>query len=64
MSPARLRQFFVHESGRYRVAERLRETALFAPHDLLADAPFSRVDLVSCRNLLIYFQRSLQQARA
>ena len=61
VSPRRLRRFFVHENGRYRVAERLRESVLFAPHDLLADAPFSRVDLVSCRNLLIYFQRSLQR---
>ena len=61
VSPARLRRFFAHENGRYRVTEALREAVLFAPHDLLADAPFSRVDLVSCRNVLIYFQRSLQQ---
>ena len=61
VSATRLRRFFAHENGRYRVAERLREAVLFAPHDLLTDAPFSRVDLVSCRNLLIYFQRSLQK---
>ena len=60
VSPERLRRFFVHASGRYRVAERLREAVLFAPHSLLVDPPFSRVDLVSCRNLLIYFQRDLQ----
>ena len=61
VSPKRLRRFFAHENGQYRVAERLRETVLFAPHSLLVDPPFSRLDLVSCRNLLIYFQRDLQQ---
>ena len=61
VSPERLRRFFVHENGRYRVAEPLREAVLFAPHSLLEDPPFSRLDLVSCRNLLIYFQRDLQR---
>ena len=61
VSPERLRRFFSHEAGRYRVAERVREAVLFAPHSLLADPPFSRMDLVSCRNVLIYFQRALQQ---
>ncbi|WP_420456768.1 chemotaxis protein CheB [Rubrivirga sp.] len=61
VSPERLRRFFAHESGRYRVAGPLREAVLFAPHSLLADPPFSRLDLVSCRNVLIYFQRDLQR---
>ena len=61
VSPERLRRFFAHENGRYRVAEPLREAVLFAPHSLLVDPPFSRLDLVTCRNLLIYFQRDLQQ---
>ena len=61
VSPERLRRFFTHENGRYRVGEPLREAVLFAPHSLLVDPPFSRVDLVTCRNLLIYFQRELQQ---
>ena len=61
VSPERLRRFFNHENGQYRVNERLREAVLFAPHSLLTDPPFSRLDLVSCRNLLIYFQRDLQQ---
>ena len=61
VSEARLRRFFAHQSGRYRVAEALRETVLFARHSLLADPPFSRLDAVTCRNLLIYFQRDLQQ---
>ena len=57
----RLNKFFAHESGHYRVTETLRETVVFAQHSLLSDPPFSRLDLVSCRNLLIYFQRELQQ---
>ncbi len=61
VSSERLRRFFVHENGMYRVGEPLRETILFAPHSLLVDPPFSRLDLVSCRNLLIYFQRDLQE---
>ena len=61
VSVERLRRFFSHENGRYRVTEPLREAVLFAPHSLLADPPFSRLDLVTCRNLLIYFQRDLQQ---
>ncbi len=61
VSPERLRRFFTHENGRYRVSERLREAVVFAPHSLLLDPPFSKLDLVSCRNVLIYFQRDLQQ---
>ena len=61
VNPERLKQFFVRESGRYRVSDVLREAVLFAPHSLLVDPPFSSLDLVSCRNLLIYFQRTLQQ---
>ena len=59
--PERLRRFFKKEDGHYRISQDLRETVLFAPHSLLKDPPFSRVDLVSCRNLLIYLQRDLQQ---
>ena len=59
--PERLRRFFQHVSGHYRVVDSLRETVLFAPHSLLKDPPFARLDLVSCRNLLIYLQRDLQQ---
>ncbi len=61
VSAERLRRFFVHGNGHYRVGEALREAVLFAPHSLLNDPPFSRLDLVSCRNLLIYLQRDLQK---
>ena len=63
VSEPRLRQFFVKEPHGYRVRRELREMVLFATHDLLKDAPFSRMDLISCRNLLIYLNREAQ-ARA
>lgn len=56
----RLRHYFIHELGGYRVRRAVRELVLFAPHDLLKDSPFSRLDLVSCRNLLIYLNREAQ----
>ena len=61
VSPERLERFFSEEARGYRVSAELRETVLFATHDLLRDSPFSRLDLVSCRNLLIYFDRAAQQ---
>jgi two-component system CheB/CheR fusion protein len=51
---ARLRRFFTREPGGYRVKKEIRELVLFATHDLLSDPPFMRLDLVTCRNLLIY----------
>ncbi len=58
----RLARFFVKNlHGGYRVRRELREIVLFAEHDLLSDAPFSRLDLVSCRNLLIYLSREAQR---
>ncbi|WP_269769853.1 PAS domain S-box protein [Paracidovorax citrulli] len=60
VSAERLRRFFVRERGGYRVRRELRESVLFAVHDLLRDSPFSRLDLISCRNLLIYLNREAQ----
>jgi two-component system CheB/CheR fusion protein len=60
VSTERLRRFFERDHGRYRVKKSLRERILFAAHNLLRDPPFSRVDLVSCRNLLIYLDRIAQ----
>jgi two-component system CheB/CheR fusion protein len=61
VSDERLRRFFRREGDHYRVRQHLRDLVLFASHDLLKDPPFSRIDLVSCRNLLIYLDRELQQ---
>lgn len=55
VSPERLRRFFVQGDGTYQVCKRVRELCVFARHNLLADPPFSQMDLVSCRNVLIYF---------
>lgn len=61
VSPERLRRFFAEQSGVFRVSKPLRDMCVFSRHDILADPPFSRMDLVSCRNLLIYLDPSLQQ---
>ena len=61
VSEERLRRFFVREGDHYRVRQEVRDTVLFAVHDLLKDPPFSHVDLISCRNVLIYLDRELQE---
>jgi two-component system CheB/CheR fusion protein len=61
VSPQRLRRFFVEVDGSYRINKSLREMCVFASHNVLADPPFSRVDLVSCRNLLIYLEAASQR---
>jgi two-component system CheB/CheR fusion protein len=60
LSRERLQRFFVEETGGYRIRKDVREMVVFAPHNLLSDPPFSRLDLVVCRNLLIYLQRDVQ----
>jgi two-component system CheB/CheR fusion protein len=57
----RLQRYFEQEGDYYRVAHRLREHLLFAKHNLLTDPPFSDLDLVSCRNLLIYLDQEMQE---
>jgi two-component system CheB/CheR fusion protein len=59
--PNRLRQNFTKESGQYRVSKDLREKVLFAQHSLLIDPPFSQIDLIVCRNVLIYLDREVQR---
>jgi two-component system, chemotaxis family, CheB/CheR fusion protein len=61
VSPARLERFFTREDRSYRVTRELRETVVFTTQDLLADAPFSRLDFVSCRNVLIYLRPEVQE---
>ena len=60
LSPERLERHFVKEDDHYRVAKAIREMCLFSVHDIARDPPFSKLDLVSCRNLLIYFTPELQ----
>ena len=61
VSPERLARFFVEESGGYRVRKELRALVLFACHNVIRDPPFSHLDLVSCRNLLIYLNTTVQR---
>ena len=61
LSPERLAQFFDRDDHAYRVKKELREKVVFAPQDLLRDPPFSRIDLCSCRNLLIYLEPDTQR---
>ena len=58
--PVRLAQHFTPSEGGYRVAKAVREPVLFAAHNVLRDPPFSRLDLICCRNLLIYVGREAQ----
>jgi len=61
LSEERLRRFFARDQGRYRVRRELRDMLLFAHHDIIKDPPFSHLDLVVCRNVLIYLNRPMQQ---
>ena len=61
LSPQRLERFFQAHEGYYQVRPELRSKVLFAQHDLLLDPPFTRLDLIACRNLLIYFDAQLQR---
>ena len=61
-SADRLRRFFTKtDDHNYQVNKRLRDTVVFAPQNLIGDAPFSKLDLISCRNLLIYLEPEVQK---
>lgn len=61
IAPERLRRFFTREAGGFRIIKAMRECVLFAVHNVLHDPPFSRLDLISCRNVLIYLQPDAQE---
>ncbi|HSF39934.1 MAG TPA: chemotaxis protein CheB, partial [Thermoanaerobaculia bacterium] len=61
ISPERLERFFTKQGNLYQVTREIRELCLFSTHNLIADPPFSRLDLISCRNLLIYLESDLQK---
>src|SRR5262249_48725904 len=60
VSAERLKRFFVQETGTYGVAKVLLDMFIFSTHSIIRDPPFSRLDLISCRNLLIYLKPTLQ----
>jgi len=57
----RLERFFTRRPEGYQISQQLRESIVFAPHNLIRDAPFTKLDLITCRNLLIYFQPHAQK---
>ena len=61
VSPERLRRFFVQEEHGYRVGKEIREMVVFAPQNVIMDPPFTKLDLLVCRNLLIYLAPELQK---
>jgi two-component system CheB/CheR fusion protein len=60
MDPERLRRFFIKEDGNYRVKKDLREMVVFAVQNVIKDPPFTKLDLLSCRNVMIYLEPELQ----
>lgn len=61
VAPALVEKYFVATGGTYQVASSIRDMVTFARHDMMRDPPFSRLDMVSCRNVLIYFKRAAQE---
>lgn len=61
ISPERLERWFIKDHDDWYVAKQIREMCIFSPHSVIKDPPFSRIDLVSCRNLLIYLDNDLQE---
>jgi two-component system, chemotaxis family, CheB/CheR fusion protein len=61
ISPERLRRFFTKVDQQYQIMQAIREVCTFARHDLCRDPPFSNLDLISCRNVLIYLEPAMQK---
>ncbi|THU30371.1 PAS domain S-box protein [Niastella caeni] len=61
VSPQRLKQFFVKVDGSYQIIKPIRDICIFATHNLLKDPPFSRMDLISCQNVMIYLASNAQK---
>jgi two-component system CheB/CheR fusion protein len=61
VSPARLARFFSAEGNHYEISKSIRDMVLFARHDVVLDPPFTKLDVIACRNLLIYFDAALQR---
>ena len=61
MTPERLERFFRKEGENWRLVKEVRDMCIFSTHNLIKDPPYSNLDLISCRNLLIYFDAELQE---
>ena len=65
VGPERLDRYFTGDGISYTLAKEVRDLCIFSSHSVIRDPPFSRIDLISCRNLLIYLDReSAEPARA
>jgi two-component system, chemotaxis family, CheB/CheR fusion protein len=61
LSPAQLKRYFTEDDHGYRVRKEIREMVIFAPQNLIMDPPFTKLDILSCRNVLIYLKSEVQQ---
>ncbi|HCY75150.1 MAG TPA: chemotaxis protein CheR [Ignavibacteriales bacterium] len=61
VSSERLEQYFIHKSTNFQIRKEIREMIVFAPQSVIKDPPFTKLDLITCRNLLIYFNTELQR---
>ena len=61
VSPERLNRFFIEEAGCFRVTNAIREMVVFAPQNVIKDPPFTKLDILTCRNMLIYIEPELQK---
>ncbi len=61
VSEERLKRFFTKDDAMFRIRKEIREMVVFAPHDIIIDPPFTKLDVLCCRNLLIYFNAELQK---
>lgn len=61
LSPERVRRFFIKANGGYQISKTIRDMCVFARQNLIQDPPFSKLDLITCRNVLIYLQTALQK---
>src|SRR5205085_7534050 len=61
VSPERLKQFFVKGEHTYRISKEIRDVVVFAEQNVISDPPFSKLDLISCRNLMIYLESAVQK---
>jgi chemotaxis methyl-accepting protein methylase len=61
VSPQRLKRYFIHEGDGYRIKKDIRDTIIFAPQNILVDPPFTKLDILCCRNLLIYVNAPTQK---
>lgn len=56
VSAERLAKYFIKRNDQYHISKEIRRMIIFAPHNMLSDPPFGKLDLISCRNVMIYFQ--------